>query len=112
MSSQILWLFVLFLFWLLLSSHLSADIYVEDDLGREITLSKPAQRVISLAPHLTEVVYTVGGGDRMVAQHSQLAGRMVLRESCRRLPAAHLGPEPLSTAGQAPRHDAQPWTFR
>ena len=44
-----------------------AEIHVVDDLGRDLKLQSPAQRVISLAPHLTEVVYAVGGGDQMIA---------------------------------------------
>ena len=58
------WLVVLLL---LLSASVLAEIHVVDDLGRDLKLQSPAQRVISLAPHLTEVVYAVGGGDQMIA---------------------------------------------
>jgi len=37
-----------------------------DDAGRRIELSAPAQRVITLAPNLTELVYAVEGGSTMV----------------------------------------------
>ena len=43
------------------------QIFVVDDSGQEIVLEHPAQRIITLAPHLTEQVYTAGGGDRIVA---------------------------------------------
>jgi iron complex transport system substrate-binding protein len=39
---------------------------VKDDAGHTLTLAKPAARVITLAPSLTEMLYAVGGGERMV----------------------------------------------
>lgn len=39
---------------------------VQDDLGNVIRLEQPAQRVVALAPHIVEVVYAVGSGDRLV----------------------------------------------
>ncbi|HEY6132800.1 MAG TPA: cobalamin-binding protein [Rubrivivax sp.] len=39
-----------------------AQIRVQDDSGQTVTLAAPAQRVISLAPHLTEMAFAVGGG--------------------------------------------------
>ncbi|MGM9489458.1 cobalamin-binding protein [Ideonella sp. YS5] len=39
---------------------------VVDDSGHTIRLSRPAQRVITLGPHLTEQVFAVGGGAQLV----------------------------------------------
>lgn len=44
----------------------SAAISVVDDAGRTVTLARPAQRVIALAPHVTELLYAAGGGARLV----------------------------------------------
>ncbi|MCJ7596466.1 MAG: cobalamin-binding protein [Desulfobacterales bacterium] len=38
----------------------------KDALGREITLKGPPQRIIPLAPNLTEILYFLGLGDRVV----------------------------------------------
>ena len=43
-----------------------AGIAVTDDTGAVVTLPAPAQRVISLAPHVTELLYAAGGGSKMV----------------------------------------------
>ncbi len=44
-----------------------AQITVEDDMGNTVTLAKPAQRIVSLSPHITEMLYAAGAGDRIVA---------------------------------------------
>jgi iron complex transport system substrate-binding protein len=43
-----------------------ADVTTRDDAGNTVTLAAPAQRVISLAPHATELVYAAGGGAKLV----------------------------------------------
>jgi len=44
----------------------SAAITVRDDDGNAVTLQKPALRVVSLAPHVTELLFAAGGGSRIV----------------------------------------------
>jgi iron complex transport system substrate-binding protein len=39
-----------------------------DGLGREITLNGPAQRIVSLAPSNTEILFAIGAGDRVVGR--------------------------------------------
>lgn len=43
-----------------------ADVSAVDDAGNTVTLAAPAQRVISLAPHVTELIYAAGGGAKLV----------------------------------------------
>ena len=41
-------------------------ITVTDDLGREVTIGAPPERIISLAPSNTEILFALGLGDRVV----------------------------------------------
>lgn len=45
---------------------LADNIEVTDYLNRSITLSKPASRIIGLAPHIIENLYSAGAGDKIV----------------------------------------------
>lgn len=42
------------------------SVQVADDIGQQVRLNKPAQRVISLAPHVTELLFAAGGGKQLV----------------------------------------------
>lgn len=53
------------LLWLMASPVLAA-VSVRDGVGETVQLNKPAQRIISLSPSTTEMLYAVGGGSRMV----------------------------------------------
>ena len=44
----------------------TAPLTVRDDSGQTLTLAVPVQRVVSLAPHLAELVFAAGAGDRLV----------------------------------------------
>ena len=44
----------------------AASISLTDDLGRKVELKAPAQRIVALAPFLTEIVFAVGAGARVV----------------------------------------------
>ena len=44
----------------------AAEISLKDDLGRTVEMKEPARRIVTLAPALTELVFTAGGGDRVV----------------------------------------------
>jgi iron complex transport system substrate-binding protein len=43
-----------------------AEIVLTDDLGRRVSLDRPARRIVTLAPSLTEAAFAVGAGPRVV----------------------------------------------
>ena len=55
---------LLFLCW---SVTVFADITVVDDSGTTVVLAEPAGKIVSLTPHLTELLFSLGVGDRIEA---------------------------------------------
>lgn len=57
-------------FWLASPSHATttaaAALPVSDDTGQVLRLAKPAARIISFAPHATELLFAAGAGARVV----------------------------------------------
>jgi iron complex transport system substrate-binding protein len=73
MNKKILILLFLTAFIFTVSSSLLAQNYpikYTDELGREIRIDKEVERIISLAPGITEVIYALGLEDKLVAVSS------------------------------------------
>lgn len=43
-----------------------AAVTVTDDAGHAISLPRPAERIISLAPHATEILFAAGAGNKLI----------------------------------------------
>ncbi len=55
-----------FLMFSLCSASVLADQRFTDDSGRSLRLARPAERIVALAPHITEVLYSAGAGEKIV----------------------------------------------
>lgn len=53
---------------MMINSYASSlsEISVLDDIGHTVTLKQPAKRIISLAPHVTELLFAAGAGEQVV----------------------------------------------
>ncbi len=63
------------------TSDVHAEVLVRDEAGAEVRLKAPARRVVSLAPYLTENLFAIGAGERIVgtvefANHPEAAKRL------------------------------------
>jgi iron complex transport system substrate-binding protein len=57
----------LVLVWMLAAASAFARVSALDSEGRRIELERPAQRIVSLAPHATEQLFAAGAGAKLVA---------------------------------------------
>ena len=48
------------------ATAVQAEIALQDAAGNQVKLSRPATRIVSLAPHATELLFAAGAGDRVV----------------------------------------------
>ena len=53
--------------WLAAAASAFAGVSALDSDGRRIELARPAQRIVSLAPHVTEQLFAAGAGKKLVA---------------------------------------------
>ena len=65
-TSKILQLLILVV-GLCATQSAQTQVEVTDDLGNVVSLSQPAKRIVSLAPHITETLFAAGAGDNVVA---------------------------------------------
>lgn len=54
------------LFIFLVAMPASAELFFTDDQGTNVILKKPARRIVSLAPHITENLFAAGAGKYIV----------------------------------------------
>ena len=57
---------LLILLLLLPVPGMAGSVSVEDFAGRTVTLAAPARRIVALAPHIVENIFSAGAGDRLV----------------------------------------------
>lgn len=57
---------LLLLLALTAATSANAEVSVRDDVGNTVRLAAPAKRIVSLAPHMTELLYAAGAGERLV----------------------------------------------
>lgn len=67
----------------LLCATAQAEVTVTDDAGHRITLPLPSTRIVSLAPHATELLFAAGAGSRVVgvSDHSDFPAEARQRPS-------------------------------
>jgi len=73
MKKKLIVCFIIIIFLFSLSTPVLAQnfpIKYTDDLDREITVEKEVQRIISLAPAITEIIYALGLEDKLAAVSS------------------------------------------
>lgn len=58
--------FSLLFFNIVFISSVNAEVVVIDDKENTISLAKPAQRIVSLAPHITETLFAAGAGNKII----------------------------------------------
>ncbi|MFC6669474.1 cobalamin-binding protein [Marinobacterium aestuariivivens] len=54
------------LLWLIFALPVTAAIQLVDDAGHRVELAQPARRILALAPHITENLFSIGAGPRIV----------------------------------------------
>ena len=47
-----------------------SEISVVDDLDKQITLDQPAEKIVTLSPPITEMLYAIGAGNQVIARDS------------------------------------------
>lgn len=65
-----------------LAAPVRAELRLQDDEGATLVLKAPARRIVSIAPHLTELLFAAGAGDRVVA----VSAHSDYPEAAKRLP--------------------------
>jgi iron complex transport system substrate-binding protein len=66
MAMKRLPIFLLCIVLLMVPASAAAAVTVTDDFGCQIEIAEPPQRIISLAPSNTEIIFALGLGDRVV----------------------------------------------
>jgi len=52
------------------AAAVSAEISVTDGLDKHIALDQPAEKIVTLSPPITEMLYAIGAGDQVIARDS------------------------------------------